>query len=253
MHGTRPLPRPIQRRPLSPDTINQPRRRQLIQRLRERRMRRRNGMARRPHGTRRLKRKTALAVSVSVMAAGSVIAPAMGDIGVSAAESPAAIRLPAAKLTTSAAMKEALIEEEGVRYTVYADSAGNPTVGVGHLVTARDGLSIGDTIAKDRALDLLEADLEHAEGVVARLAGDTPLYQHEFDALVDLAFNVGEGSLSQANSPNLNRAIAERDHEAIAAELDYIRAGNAVAAGLLYRSERRVAIFVDASYDNPRA
>ncbi len=216
-------------------------------------MRRRNGMARRPHGTRRLKRKTALAVSASVMAAGSVIAPAMGDIGVSAVELPAAIRLPAAKLTTSAAMKEALIEEEGVRYTVYADSAGNPTVGVGHLVTARDGLSIGDTIAKDRALDLLEADLEHAERVVARLAGDTPLYQHEFDALVDLAFNVGEGSLSQANSPNLNRAIAERDHEAIAAELDYIRAGNAVAAGLLYRSERRVAIFVDASYDNPRA
>ena len=41
------------------------------------------------------------------------------------------IRLPAAKLTTSAAMKEAMIEEEGVRFTAYRDSAGNPTVGVG--------------------------------------------------------------------------------------------------------------------------
>lgn len=167
-------------------------------------------------------------------------------------ESRSEIRLPAEKLTTSADMKEALIEEEGVRFTVYRDGAGHPTVGVGHLVQARDKIEVGDRISRDDALDLFERDLALAEQVVVRLAGDTPLYQHEFDALVDLAFNVGEGSLSVQNSPRLNAAIQARDHEAIAAELDYIQAGNATAKGLVYRSERRVAIFTDGAYDNPR-
>ena len=112
---------------------------------------------------------------------------------------------------------------------------------------------MGERISRDHVLDLFERDLAYAEQVVVRLAGDTPLYQYEFDALVDLAFNVGEGSLSAQNSPKLNAAIEARDHDAIADELDYIHAGNAAAKGLIYRSERRVAIFMDGSYDNPRA
>lgn len=162
------------------------------------------------------------------------------------------VRVPAALLKASEEFKQALIEEEGVRYTVYRDVAGYPTVGVGHLVRPADNLRVGDRISEKRVLEFLESDLETAEEGVRILVGDLPLYQHEFDALLDLVYNVGLGNVSEKNSPRLNAAIDARDYDAIAAELDYRHAGGKVARGLEYRSERRAQIFMDASYDDPR-
>ena len=101
-------------------------------------------------------------------------------------------------------------------------------------------------------IDFLEQDIAIAERAVARLAGDLPLLQNEFDALVDLVFNVGEGNVSVERSPQLNEAIAAADYDAIAQELDYHHARGRIAKGLVYRSERRANIFLDASYENPR-
>ena len=162
-------------------------------------------------------------------------------------------RVHAAGLKVSETMKEALAEEEGVRLVVYRDVAGYPTVGVGHLVTPEDGLSVGDRITYDEAIAFLEKDLEKAEAGVKRLVGDLPIFQHEFDALVDLVYNVGEGNVSERESPRLNRAIASADYQAIADELEYTTAAGRVARGLEYRSERRQAIFLSAAYDDPRA
>ncbi|WP_261388523.1 lysozyme [Qipengyuania gaetbuli] len=162
------------------------------------------------------------------------------------------IRLPAALLKASDAFKQALIEEEGVRYTVYRDVAGYPTVGVGHLVTPGDNLRVGDRIDEDRVLALLDRDLRIAEQGVRKLVGTLPLYQHEFDALLDLVYNVGLGNVSQSESPRLNEAIRAGDYEAIAAELEYTHAAGQIARGLEFRSERRAQIFMDASYDDPR-
>ena len=165
----------------------------------------------------------------------------------------AAIRLPAALLKASDAFKQALIEEEGVRYIVYRDVAGYPTVGIGHLVRPEDKLSVGDRISEADALGYLEQDLAEAESGVRRLVGSLPLFQHEFDALLDLVYNVGSGNVSERESPSLNAAIAARDYAAIADELDYTRAGGSIAKGLQYRSERRAAIFKSARYADPRS
>jgi GH24 family phage-related lysozyme (muramidase) len=161
-------------------------------------------------------------------------------------------RRPATLLSPSHELLQAMIQEEGARLTVYRDVAGNPTVGVGHLVTPADNLQVGDRISEDQVLDFLEKDLGTAQQAVRHLVGELPLYQNEYDALVDLAFNVGEGNLSPERSPELNAAIAARDYDAIAAELDYHHAGGHMAMGLVYRSERRANIFTDASYENPR-
>ena len=155
-------------------------------------------------------------------------------------------------LKASPELLEAMIEEEGARDTVYRDVAGYPTVGVGHLVRPEDGLNVGDRISKNQVIDFLEQDIAIAERAVARLAGDLPLLQNEFDALVDLVFNVGEGNVSVERSPQLNEAIAAADYDAIAQELDYHHARGRIAKGLVYRSERRANIFLDASYENPR-
>jgi GH24 family phage-related lysozyme (muramidase) len=161
-------------------------------------------------------------------------------------------RRPAALLRASDQLLEAMIQEEGARRTVYRDVAGYPTVGVGHLVRPADDLRVGDRISRDQVLDFLENDVADAEQAVRRLVGDLPLSQNEYDALVDLAFNVGEGNLSAERSPGLNAAIVARDYDAIASELDYRHAAGQVARGLVYRSERRANIFLDASYDDPR-
>ncbi len=161
-------------------------------------------------------------------------------------------RRSAADLTASEQLIEAMIEEEGVRYDVYRDVAGYPTVGVGHLILPSDGLAMGDTISHDRALDLLEQDLRKAESGVRELLGDLEVNQHEFDALVDLVFNVGIGNVSPSESPRLNAAIDAGDYKAIADELEYTTAGNKVARGLVYRSKRRTQIFAQGVYDDPR-
>jgi GH24 family phage-related lysozyme (muramidase) len=161
-------------------------------------------------------------------------------------------RRDASQLTVSDDLLEAMVEEEGVRYDVYRDVAGYPTVGVGHLVLPEDNLRVGDTISHDRAMQLLEQDLKKAEKGVRDLVGDLPVNQHEFDALVDLVFNVGEGNVSENESPRLNAAIEAGDYEAIADELEYTTAKNKVAKGLIYRSERRAQIFLSADYSDPR-
>lgn len=162
------------------------------------------------------------------------------------------VRKPAALLKASDRFKQALIEEEGVRYTVYRDVAGYPTVGVGHLVRPGDNLRVGDRISDEQALDFLERDLRTAERGVRILVGTLPLYQHEFDALLDLVYNVGLGNVSENESPRLNAAIKAGDYEGIAAELNYTHAGGRYARGLEFRSERRAQIFMDASYEDPR-
>ncbi len=179
---------------------------------------------------------------------GSRSVPVIQETGVDATK----FRVHAAKITTSDAFKQALIEEEGVRRTVYRDVAGYPTVGVGHLIRAGDNLRVGDRVSYDRVLDFLEDDLAIAEDGVRRLVGHLPIYQHEFDALVDLVYNVGEGNVSERNSPRLNAAIEAGDYETIVDELRYTTAAGKQARGLEFRSERRAAIFEQARYADPR-
>ncbi|MFW2348796.1 lysozyme [Qipengyuania sp.] len=161
-------------------------------------------------------------------------------------------RMPAALLKASDSFKRTLLEEEGVRYTVYRDVAGYKTVGVGHLVRPQDGLEVGDRVSERRMREFLASDLAEAERGVRRLVGDLPLHQHEFDALLDLVYNVGFGNVAESESPRLNAAIAEGDYEAIAAELDYTHAGGRFARGLMHRSDRRARIFTNAAYGDPR-
>jgi len=221
----------------------------IVARLRERRRSRSRRGRRRTPGSLARKRKAALAFSVGVMGLSSGAMPA--SVPAPAVAKTFDKRRPAALLSASDDLLETVIEEEGARRTVYRDVAGYPTVGVGHLVSRADHLRVGDRVSRDRVLDFLEQDIAEAQQGVRRLVGDLPLSQNEYDALVDLAFNVGQGNLSAEHSPGLNAAIQARDYEAIAAELDYHHADGHMARGLVYRSERRANMFLNASYTDP--
>lgn len=254
------------------------RRRRFLRQFRERRAERRAlrkaARLRRPSPTYRLRstqadgrkrKRTAMALGVSAVALSGASQLAMSAVPIAAksqsmdADYSAAYdlidpseRRDASVLSASDQLLKAMIEEEGIRYDVYRDVAGFPTVGVGHLLLPEDNLRHGDRITHERAVDLLERDIGKAEAIVRRLVGDLPISQHEFDALVDLAFNVGEGSLSERQSPRLNSAITGADYDGIADQLNYTTAGNRVARGLVYRSERRQRIFTSSDYSDPR-
>jgi len=203
-------------------------------------------------GMRRRKRKVALALSAGALGLGSAaMALPRGTPASTSLSNAPETRRPCRELRASDSVREALVQEEGVRKTVYRDPIGLPTVGVGHLVTPGDGLRVGEQVSYDRILDLFDHDLRAAEAAVTRLVGNLPLYQHEFDALVDLVYNVGEGGVSERTSPRLNAAIAEGNYAAIAAELAYHDAGGASMGGLIHRSERRIAMFTAANYADP--
>jgi len=217
----------------------------------------------RPTGRRR--KRTAVAIGISALGISSVSHLAVHADPIAAAQRMGLSNAPqigsfaleerrhASDLSVSNMLIDAMIEEEGVRYSVYRDVAGYPTVGVGHLVAPSDNLSLGDTISHERAVALLEQDLKTAEEGVRDLVGNLPISQHEFDALVDLVFNVGEAGVSEPKSPRLNAAIGAANYNAIADELTYTAAKNTVAKGLIHRSERRAQIFTAGDYSNPRA
>jgi lysozyme len=81
---------------------------------------------------------------------------------------------------------------DGMILAVYLDSRKLPTVGLGHLVKSTDNLKLGDVISLERANKLFIEDLRVMETAVNAKV-NVPLYQYEYDALVDIAFNAGEG------------------------------------------------------------
>lgn len=80
--------------------------------------------------------------------------------------------------------------QDGLILQVYLDSKGNPTVGLGHLVVPSDHLKVGDKITVERARELSKKNFSEAESAVNRRI-HVPLNQHEYDALVSIAFNAG--------------------------------------------------------------
>lgn len=104
-------------------------------------------------------------------------------------------------MKTSAAGVRALTVAEGCVLHPYNDSAGHATIGVGHLihrgpVTTADrerfrGFDLADATA------MLRRDLARFERAVDA-AVRIPVSQGEFDALVSLAFNIGEDGFAKS-------------------------------------------------------
>lgn len=93
----------------------------------------------------------------------------------------------------------ALIEaREGVRLKAYRDAVGIWTIGVGHTSAAGPPAVVaGLSITPAQAGDILAQDLAQFERAV-EAAVTVPLADHEFDALVSLAFNIGADAFARS-------------------------------------------------------
>lgn len=119
---------------------------------------------------------------------------------------------------TSSAGKDAIKQREGLRLSVYKDSAGLATIGFGHLIKKDEQYT---SITLDTANSLFDRDLADAESVIASYVTNKipniKLTQNQYDALASLVFNIGkrafvnaDGSLTQLwgalNSGNMKLA-----------------------------------------------
>jgi lysozyme len=147
--------------------------------------------------------------------------------------------------------KELLAEWEGVELKVYKDSAGLPTIGVGHLLT-RDELTSGkiliggetikyaNGLTRQQALDLLDQDLDKFEDIV-NTSVTVDLAQNQYDALVAFSFNVGANAFK---SSTLLKTLNQSQYLEVPNQLRrWVFAGGQKVQGLANRREKEITLW----------
>lgn len=146
---------------------------------------------------------------------------------------------------------ELLKQWEGFELKVYKDSAGLPTIGVGHLITKSEQSSGNIVIAgvpvqyangltDQQALDLLSQDVQPAENSVNN-GVKVDLNQNQFDALVSFTFNVGVGAFT---SSTLLKVLNQGQYDQVPDQLRrWNKAGGKVVQGLVNRRENEVKLW----------
>lgn len=88
---------------------------------------------------------------------------------------------------------------EGKRNKAYKDTSNLWTIGVGHLIIRpTEDYLLNKTLTDQDILDLLSKDLKVTEKVVSSLIKQS-LLQNQFDALVSLVFNIGQGNFRNSS------------------------------------------------------
>jgi lysozyme len=97
-----------------------------------------------------------------------------------------------------------------------------PTYGLGSTTRA-DGqpVKMGDTINPPQAIALAVRDISIKETALKRCFGDAKLTQYEYDAIVDLAYNVGDGAVCRSSIPG--KVKSERYEAACLTILDFYK------------------------------
>ena len=146
---------------------------------------------------------------------------------------------------------------EGKRSTVYNDSNGKPTIGIGHLLT-KDELSSGKIVIKyanphnneivkyrDGLTDkqiyaLLVSDLVSVEGII-NIAVKVPLTQNQYDALVSFVFNVGNTAFVNST---LLKVLNQGKYEEVPTQMRrWVHGDGKVIEGLVNRREKDVSLW----------
>ncbi len=156
---------------------------------------------------------------------------------------------------------EFLIGWEALRLAAYKDQAGKLTIGIGHLLTAdeiKTGIIVIDCephawrngITSEDAMALKRQDLrQFTRAVSSRIRHS--LEQHEFDALVCLAYNIGEFAFAGSSvAEKINAGAPEdqiRERWMIWNKVT-VNGIKRVSAGLAKRRKAETAVYFDADY-----
>ena len=145
-----------------------------------------------------------------------------------------------------------LTQWEGFKTQVYLDSAGLPTIGVGHLLTQDErasgqirigGVAVGTAAGLSEMLvsQLLSQDLGRFESAVTSLV-IVDLQQNQYDALVSFAFNLGSTTLKTST---LLRELNAGNYDAVPTQLRrFVNSDGHPVPGLVNRRENEVKLWL---------
>ncbi|HYV07323.1 MAG TPA: lysozyme [Blastocatellia bacterium] len=146
---------------------------------------------------------------------------------------------------------ELLEQWEGFKAKVYKDSAGLPTIGVGHLLTKSElssgkivinGTSVDYTggLTNQQVTDLLSQDVAPASKAVNTNV-KVALNQNQFDALVSFTFNVGVGAFTAST---LVKVLNQGQYNQVPTQLlRWTRTGGKVVQGLVNRRQNEINLW----------
>lgn len=132
------------------------------------------------------------------------------------------VRIAVAALSLSAAGLVAILTREDIKTEAYADPVHGwsvPTIGAG----STEGVKRGDTITPLGAVQRAHRETKSFEGRLKVCMDGVELHQHEYDAYVRLAHNIGPAAF--CSSTVVKRAKAKDYAGACAAILLFDRAG----------------------------
>lgn len=146
-----------------------------------------------------------------------------------------------ASLTLSASALVGLAVHEGYRDTAYIPVKGDrPTLGFGDA----QGVKPGDRTDPVRALIRLNYQADVFQQQMRRCIGDVPMYQHEWDAVISWAFNVGDRA---ACGSTLVKKLQAFDYAGACQELlRWDRFNGAPLAGLTKRRQEEYKLCMGA-------
>jgi lysozyme len=122
------------------------------------------------------------------------------------------LRLPLVALRLSAVALVSIAGWEGFKSVAYIPVPGDvPTIGFG---TTKD-VKMGDIIDPVTALQRKIRDVEKFEGAIKQCV-HVPLAQHEYDAYLSLAYNIGSGAFCRST---LVRKLNAQDYEGACKEI----------------------------------
>ena len=131
---------------------------------------------------------------------------------------------------------------EGCKLKAYRCPAGVCTIGYGHTSAAgAPAVTDGMVITQQQCDDILSRDLVKFETAVHNMVHQT-LNQHQFDVLVDFAYNAGIGNLQ--SSTLLKKVNAAKFDEVPAELMKWTKGGGKVLPGLVRRRQAESAWWV---------
>ena len=118
-------------------------------------------------------------------------------------------------------LRKELERDEGVKYEVYLDHLGYPTLGIGHLITDDDpecGASVGTEVSSDRVQEAFDFDVESVLSDCERLYVQFEHLPEEVQLIIaNMMFNMGYTRLSKFKG--MKRGVDARDWNAAADEM----------------------------------
>ena len=133
-------------------------------------------------------------------------------------------------LAVSAAALVGIAVHEGYSDTPYLDTVGVQTIGFGRT----ENIKQNEVTTPQRELVSVLRDLEGRKAAIAKCVS-VPLYQHELDAYMSLAYNIGTGAFCGST---LVKKVNAGDYAGACREiLRWNRAGGRVVAGLTARRQ----------------